>query len=108
MAHRWPGNVRELENVLSVAVALAGAGPIEPEHLELSPDASGRARAATPPAAEVDTARGGDYHARVEEFRRRLVEEALKAAGGNQAEAARRLGLTRQALSYLVKKLRLG
>jgi transcriptional regulator with GAF, ATPase, and Fis domain len=41
----------------------------------------------------------------VEALRRRLVRDALEAAGGNRAEAARRLGLSRQALSYLVREL---
>ena len=90
LAHAWPGNVRELDNTLGVAAALAAGGLIEPEHLEL-------------PAAAPAPA--GDYHRQVEDYRRRLVEEALTAAGGNRAEAARRLGLTRQALSYLVRKL---
>jgi transcriptional regulator with GAF, ATPase, and Fis domain len=36
-----------------------------------------------------------------------LVSEALAASGGNQAAAARRLGVSRQALSYLVRQLRL-
>ena len=100
VAHPWPGNVRELENVLEVAVALAGGagGEIGPEHLELAP-ASGDGGEPPVPA--------GDYHARVEAFRRRLVCDALEASGGKRAEAARRLGLTRQALSYLVKTLRI-
>jgi transcriptional regulator with AAA-type ATPase domain len=92
LAHSWPGNVRELENVLEVAAALADGGVIETAHLAL-PD-SGASSAV-------------DYHGQVEAFRRRLVEEALRAAGGRQAEAARRLGLTRQALSYLVRQLRI-
>jgi DNA-binding NtrC family response regulator len=92
LAHRWPGNVRELENVLEVAATLADGHAIEPEHLPLP---------AEPAHAE------GSYHQQVESYRRRLVEDALVAAHGNRAEAARRLGLTRQALSYLVKQLRI-
>jgi DNA-binding NtrC family response regulator len=91
-AHSWPGNVRELQNVLQVAAALAGGGEIRAEHLEL------------PVAAPAER---GDYHAQVEAYRRRLIEAALEASGGNRAEAARRLGLSRQALSYLAKQLRL-
>jgi transcriptional regulator with AAA-type ATPase domain/tetratricopeptide (TPR) repeat protein len=93
LAHDWPGNVRELENVLAVAATLAAAdgGTILPEHLELSP-ASGEGDS-TP------------YHAQVDALRRRLVADALTAAGGVQAEAARRLGLSRQAMSYLVRRL---
>ncbi len=90
LAHRWPGNVRELENVLEVAAALAESGTIECEHLQLP---------------ESRPAPAGSYHQQVEAFRRRLVEEALSASHGNRAEAARRLGLTRQALSYLVRQL---
>ncbi|MGE5232685.1 MAG: sigma-54 interaction domain-containing protein, partial [Acidobacteriota bacterium] len=91
--HSWPGNVRELENVLEAAAALAEAGEIHPEHLDLAS------------AAQPLEAAAGDYHQRIEDFRRRLVEEALAAAGGRRAEAARKLGLTRQALSYLVRQL---
>ncbi len=92
LGYGWPGNVRELKNVLSVAVALADSSTIEPEHLDL--------QIATPiPQA--------DYHQQLEAFRRRLVGDTLKACSGNRAAAARRLGLTRQALSYLVRQLKL-
>jgi two-component system, NtrC family, response regulator len=89
LAYRWPGNVRELQNVLAVAATLAGDGAIEPEHLGLSE---------APPA-------GSDYHREVDALRRRLVAGALAACRQNRAEAARRLGLSRQALSYLVRQL---
>jgi len=113
-AHSWPGNVRELENVLRLAAALAGGAVIQPEHLELRraaesapPAGTGAAgqrpgeRAATSPAA----AAAGSYHQQVESLRRQLVVEAIAAAAGNHAEAARRLGISRQALSYLVRQL---
>jgi len=89
LVHRWPGNVRELENVLAVAAALAGEEPIRPEHLELPTGAS---------APEAP------YHQQVDALRRQLVAGAL-AECGNRAEAARRLGISRQALSYLVRQL---
>jgi DNA-binding NtrC family response regulator len=88
-AHSWPGNVRELRNVLAVAAALAQDGTVRARDLELPDDA--------PPA--------GGYHQQVEALRRRLIADALVATGGNRAEAARRLGLSRQALSYLVREL---
>lgn len=97
LRHRWPGNVRELRNVLAVAAALAAEeGWIRPEHLGL-PQGSG--------PAERDAEPADSYHRQVDALRRRLVVEALAACGGNQAEAARRLGLSRQALSYLVRQL---
>jgi len=92
LAYRWPGNVRELENVLAVAAALAGDGPIRLEHLELP------AAGAAPEAP---------YHQQVDAFRRSLIARAL-AECGNRAEAARRLGISRQALSYLIRQLGLG
>ncbi|HEX2252652.1 MAG TPA: sigma 54-interacting transcriptional regulator, partial [Thermoanaerobaculia bacterium] len=92
-AHAWPGNVRELQQVLAVAAALAAAdgGEIRPEHLDL-------------PTPRADAPAAG-YHQQVESFRRRLVTEALEATSGHQAQAARRLGLSRQAMSYLVREL---
>jgi DNA-binding NtrC family response regulator len=92
-AHGWPGNVRELENVLRLAAALAAGGTIEVQHLEMP--------AAAPAAAPA----AGSYHQQVEDLRRQLVRDAIAAAAGNHAEAARRLGISRQALSYLVRQL---
>ena len=89
-SYRWPGNVRELQNVLRVAAALSSNGEIHSEHLDL-------------PNGQESIL--GDYHQVMEECRRKLVTEALAATDGNQAAAARRLGLTRQALSYHVRRL---
>jgi DNA-binding NtrC family response regulator len=87
LQYPWPGNVRELRNVLQVATALSRNGVVD--DLEL-------------PRA---TRQGGvGYHAQVEELRCRLVREALTASDGHRARAARRLGVSRQALSYLVKR----
>ena len=91
LAHRWPGNVRELENVLSVGAALAGGGVIEPAHLEL-------------PAA-IGSAPAGSYHQQVDALRRRLVSEALEDCAGNYTRVAGRLGVSRQAVSYLIRQL---
>jgi DNA-binding NtrC family response regulator len=88
--HDWPGNVRELENVLLLADALAGGDLVRPEHLDLP---------------RISTDKAGSYARQVDALRRRLVVEALEASGGNRAEAARRLGISRQALSYLVRQL---
>jgi two-component system NtrC family response regulator len=88
--YHWPGNVRELKNVLEVATALADDGRIGAELLDL-------------PAAGESASWG--YHERLRRFRRSMVAEALDASDGNRAAAARKLGLSRQALSYLVRRL---
>ena len=92
--YSWPGNVRELRHKLEMATALADGETLEPDHLALG--------SATPSPTQ------GTYHEQVERLRKRLITEALAASGGNQAEAARGLGLTRQALSYLIKQFDLG
>ncbi|MFQ5525612.1 MAG: sigma 54-interacting transcriptional regulator [Thermoanaerobaculia bacterium] len=89
-SHDWPGNVRELESVLQVAAALCDGDAIRLEHLEL------------PYASEAPRI---GYSQMVEDYRRELLTEALRAAGGNRAAAARRLGMTRQNMSEQVKKL---
>ncbi len=90
VGHAWPGNVRELKNRIAVAAELAEGGVIRADHLELG--------------GGVAEPRGG-YHERLRDFRRRLVIEALEEAGGNRSAAARRLGITRQAFSYMLRKL---
>ncbi|HSF38785.1 MAG TPA: sigma 54-interacting transcriptional regulator [Thermoanaerobaculia bacterium] len=92
LSYPWPGNVRELENVLSVASVLAEKGVIEPEHLEIQ---------------EASRLSESLYHQQVDAFRRGLIERALAACGGHLAEAARSLGISRQALSYLLRQLKI-
>jgi len=91
LAHLWPGNVRELQNVLATAAALAGGGRIEPIHLEL-------------PESEVPA---GAYHQQLDALRRQLVIDALAATAGERAAAARRLGISRQLLSYLARRMKI-
>jgi DNA-binding NtrC family response regulator len=94
LGHAWPGNVREVQNAVCQAAAL-----VEPNgavSAELLPVAVRRsARTCTP----------GDYRSRVAAHRRRIVREALDRSGGNRSRAARELGLSRQALLYLMKEL---
>jgi transcriptional regulator with GAF, ATPase, and Fis domain len=90
LAWGWPGNVRELRSVIQVAVAMhEGDGWLRARDLELP--------RGTPIAAS--------YHGALDAERRRLLGEALSAAGGRRSEAARRLGITPQAISYLVRRL---
>jgi DNA-binding NtrC family response regulator len=94
--HSWPGNVRELQNVVSQAAALAAPGAVVGP--DLLPEELRRRKAGNPDA--------GNYRARVDRHRRGLVCEALERAGGNRSKAARDLGLSRQALVYLIRELR--
>jgi DNA-binding NtrC family response regulator len=92
--HPWPGNVRELENVVRVACQLAaGDAEIAPEHLEIE-EIPGEKLA-------------GSYQRQIDDLKARLIREALAAVGGKRSKASRLLGLTRQALSYLILRLRI-
>ena len=94
LAHRWPGNVRELQNAICQAAALAERDGVV--SADMFPAA---VRRAARPRGETD------YRSRVAAHRRRLVREALERSGGNRSRAARDLGLSRQALLYLIKEL---
>ncbi|MCA1580603.1 MAG: sigma-54 dependent transcriptional regulator [Acidobacteria bacterium] len=95
LAHAWPGNVRELQSAIGQAAALAEGGRIGLIHL---------------PEAVRKSARPGDprhgYRSRVDAHRRDLIMEALDRAGGNRSRAARELKLSRQALLYLIRELK--
>ena len=96
LEYPWPGNVRELENAIAQAAALAeGGGPIGPE---LLPEPVRGARRSAAP--------NRDYRASVDAHRRDLIADALERSGGNRSRAARDLGLSRQALLYLIKELK--
>jgi DNA-binding NtrC family response regulator len=93
LEYPWPGNVRELRNVIESAAALA-------EGSEITVGMLGLPKVPRRPA-QVE---GASYHWKLEQYRRSLIRKALEDAGGNQARAARALGMSRQALSYLVRK----
>ena len=92
-SHRWPGNVRELENVLRFAAVLAEGGVIRAADLDLEG-----------PEEEAAPREAGEYHRRIEEYRRELLVAAMRAHDGRQAAAARWLGISRQTLSYLLRR----
>jgi transcriptional regulator with GAF, ATPase, and Fis domain len=91
--YEWPGNVRELQNaVASLAVHGPRRGRITPGTLPGS-----LARAASTPPASFEAAR--------EEFERRYVRAALAQSGGRRADAARALGVSRQGLAKMLRRL---
>jgi len=91
-AYDWPGNVRELRNTIERALVFADRR-IEPQHLPERVAAAGGAA-------------GGpqDLHHRVAGVERQAVVDALAAAGGKQAKAAKALGISRFAMMRLMDK----
>lgn len=90
LAHSWPGNVRELRNAMERAAVLSRGSAIEPEHLGVL--------VADPAANVPGIALDGPLAPAVAALECAMIRRALAAASGNRAEAARRLGLSRQQL----------
>jgi DNA-binding NtrC family response regulator len=80
-AYSFPGNVRELKNIIERAVCCDTTNEISPEDIGLI--------AGEPEGVGTTTFKG-----RVAAFERKLIREALHAAGGNQARAARLLSMS--------------
>jgi nitrogen regulation protein NR(I) len=103
--HHWPGNVRELENFVRKLLLLTHGYPIGQEHVrELLRRVAASESAVHPSLAAVaaellaQAERGeiDDAHARLLALaERELITQAIQLAGGNQAKAARWLGLSR-------------
>ncbi|MBI3182966.1 MAG: sigma-54-dependent Fis family transcriptional regulator [Myxococcales bacterium] len=97
VGYGWPGNVRELRNVIERAFILhPSADELRPEHL---PQEIREARLPAPPAAEQ-----GDGVMSLTAAERRLILEAMDKSHGNQSQAARLLGISRDTLRYRLKK----
>ena len=99
--YEWPGNVRELRNLIERLSVLEAGPVIEVTHLP--PEMLDAYRARTGLDINKDTE--SRYKEAVEEFRRSYIVRSLRATGGNQAEAARRLGLHRNTLIHHIRSL---
>ncbi|MFH1466812.1 MAG: sigma-54 dependent transcriptional regulator [Pseudomonadota bacterium] len=101
LRHVWDGNVRELRNRVENAVLMADGDLIEPSDL-------GLARTRSEPDMEPDHDLSGDLErmlwglieregmtlgGAVQRCERVLLQEALRAEGGNRTRAAKRLGI---------------
>jgi len=89
--HRFPGNVRELKNMIERAAYRDTTSEITPDDIGLLP------------ASDL-ASRSGSFYEKLNALSRRLIEDALNQTGGNQAQAARRLGLSYHQFRYYHKK----
>jgi DNA-binding NtrC family response regulator len=95
-SYEWPGNIRELHAVVESAgyrAQFAGRRIITQEDVEFSASESPKSSG----ESEQEC-----FHSQVEEFKRKLVSEALHRHGGNKLKAAQELGLDRGTLRRLL------
>jgi two-component system response regulator AtoC len=103
----WPGNVRQLENTIARLAALATGSVLRlDDWREATATATTSAEPSEPEAAdEVGSSElGPSLKEQVEAFERGVIARMLVASGGNQSEAARRLGTSRVTLIDKLKK----
>ena len=113
-AYAWPGNIRELQSVIKQALLRASGTVLLPAFLpELKTEATSEAKEPTGALPDLDgficeqMARDADdiyaeTHRQVDKL---LLVRALEQTGGNQREAARLLGISRQTLRTKLRSL---
>ncbi len=97
-SHAWPGNVRELQNVIAgLAVVAPARGRVAARHVDLVLATAGATRHG-PPMSLERARRACD---------RQTVAAALARHAGSRTAAARELGLSRQGLMKIVRRLQM-
>jgi DNA-binding NtrC family response regulator len=97
--YHWPGNVRELENVIERSLVMCRGAMLDAADIKLEMAPRPRAQAASnephflPEGMTLD------------EYEQEILREALRRASGNKSQAARLLGLTRNALRYRLSQM---
>ena len=104
--YRFPGNLRELKNLIERAYILSsnqeiGADDLPIVQKESVANSNGNAHAS---GLSIPFADSFDLTGVLEKAERELIVRTLTATHGAQAEAARRMGLSRSALAYKLTK----
>jgi DNA-binding NtrC family response regulator len=94
--YHWPGNVRQLENVIERSLVLCAGKSLEASDIRLDIGAAAR-----PSSSEIFLPEGMT----LEQFEQSVIREALRRSGGNKSQAARLLGLTRNAFRYRLAQI---
>jgi transcriptional regulator with GAF, ATPase, and Fis domain len=101
-SYRWPGNIRELANIVERLGILHGGAEIGADHVQLVLQGTPAAAASALPDAD---ALEGSLTDALDDYERVLIVRALSGAGGNVAEAARRLQTDRPNLYRRMRRL---
>jgi DNA-binding NtrC family response regulator len=94
--YHWPGNVRELQNIIERACALAKGTVLDASdiHIDVRPAKASNGGPGFLPDGMT-----------LERWEDEMIQEALRRANGNKSQAARLLGLSRNALRYRLSKI---
>jgi two-component system response regulator AtoC len=95
-SYHWPGNVRELENVIERSLVMAKGTELDAVDIKLESAPRAKPQNEThflPEGMSLDT------------YEQEIIREALRRADGNKSQAARLLGLTRNALRYRLTQM---
>jgi DNA-binding NtrC family response regulator len=109
--YAFPGNIRELRNLLERALILGQSPELQPEDFYLASSVSDAgSRQERGLVATVVDQMPAQLNLRdtLLQLERALIARSLDLSGGVQAEAARRLGLSRSDLGYKIGRLGLG
>jgi two-component system, NtrC family, response regulator HydG len=107
-AYEFPGNIRELRNLIERAVILSSGEEISAEHFPLAKSAAYGNGHGPASMSWVDALPPSfDLRNLLSVVEKTLIERTLQSTRGAQAEAARRLGLSRSDLSYKLLKYEL-
>ena len=104
--YRFPGNLRELRNLIDRAYILTSNPEIGADELPLAQKegASAGGNGAHAKAFAIPVSDFFDLNAFLEGAEKELIVRTLTSTHGAQAEAARRMGLSRSALAYKLTK----
>jgi DNA-binding NtrC family response regulator len=96
LSYHWPGNVRELENVIERSLVMCSGTQLDAADIKL--ESAPRPR----PQSEGNFLPEG---LSLDQYEQEIIREALRRADGNKSQAARLLGLTRNALRYRLTQM---
>jgi DNA-binding NtrC family response regulator len=97
--YHWPGNVRELENVIERSLVMAKGTQLDVADIKL--ESAPRSK----PQSESVTTNFIPEGMSLDTYEQEIIREALRRADGNKSQAARLLGLTRNALRYRLTQM---
>lgn len=101
-AYEWPGNIRQLLNALEYALVHADGMVIYPRHLPPEIRTETQLPKATQPASAALVR--SYYHPSRHADELEIIKRTLVETGGNKAEAARKLGMSRTTLWKRLKR----